>query len=175
MIDIYLASPYSHKSEEVKHKRFLIINKYAAKLMREGNIVFSPISHSHPIAIDHKLPGDWEYWQKSCEAFVSVCKSMVVLKLDGWEVSTGVQAEIKLAQELNIPITYIEPPMRTLKTKQEIYLELGLGNVVTWVDNFGDNRNYSFKEGKLYDGFSPVDFLSNIYEEHILEGRWFIE
>lgn len=65
--------------------------------------------------------------------------------------------------------------MRALKNKQEIYLELGLGNTVVWLDNFGDNRYYSFKDGKLYDGFSEVDFLSNIFEEHIQNERWFIE
>ena len=32
---------------------------------------------------------------------------MIVYKMDGWEKSTGVQGEIKLATELGIKITYI--------------------------------------------------------------------
>jgi hypothetical protein len=107
---VYLAAPYSHPYQSVKNQRFLIINQVAAQLMREGNIVFSPISHSHQIAVDHSLPTDWEYWQRSCEAFVSVSKKVVVIKLEGWETSVGVTAEINLAKELNIPVEYIDEP-----------------------------------------------------------------
>jgi hypothetical protein len=80
---VYLAAPYSHPYQSVKNQRFLIINQVAAQLMREGNIVFSPISHAHQIAVDHSLPTDWEYWQRSCEAFVSVSKKVVVIKFTG--------------------------------------------------------------------------------------------
>ena len=52
---IYLAIPYSGMAEE----SFRIANEVSAKLMNEGHIVFSPISHSHPIAIAHNLPTDW--------------------------------------------------------------------------------------------------------------------
>ena len=34
---------------------------------------------------------------------------MIVFKLEGWDKSTGILAEIYLANQLNIPITYIEP------------------------------------------------------------------
>jgi hypothetical protein len=34
---------------------------------------------------------------------------MVVLKLGGWEESVGIAAEIKIAEDLGIPVTYMEP------------------------------------------------------------------
>ena len=105
---IYLACPYSHSNEDIKIKRFESVNKIAAKLMGEGKYIFSPISHTHPIAVSGKLPTGWEFWDKYDRIMLSKCQKMIVLKLDGWKESIGVTAEIKIATELNIPIEYIE-------------------------------------------------------------------
>ncbi|MBU1783170.1 DUF4406 domain-containing protein, partial [Patescibacteria group bacterium] len=35
------------------------------------------------------------------------CYKLYVLKLDGWEESVGVQAEIKMAKELDLEIEYL--------------------------------------------------------------------
>jgi hypothetical protein len=103
----YLAVPYTHKNPKIIEKRFIIVNKIAAILMNEGYHIFSPISHSHPIALAGKLPTQWEYWGQYDRAFLKCSKNLIVLKLDGWKKSTGVQAEIKIAKEYGIPIKYI--------------------------------------------------------------------
>jgi hypothetical protein len=105
---IYLAVPYSHPDPAIRELRFKQVNYVAGKMMVAGDLVLSPISHSHPIAMAVELPVDWKYWQKMCEAWVSVCYKLVVLRLAGYTTSTGVTAEIKLAKELNIPIEYVE-------------------------------------------------------------------
>lgn len=105
---IYLAVPYSDKDPAVQEARFNIVNKVAAKLMAEGKYIFSPISHTHPIALAGKLPGDWQFWEGYDRCILSCCCKLTVLRLPGWEKSTGVQAEIKIATELGIPIDYIE-------------------------------------------------------------------
>ena len=51
MAKIYLACPYSHNPM----RGFVESSKAAARLMDAGNIVFSPISHSHPVAVHGKL------------------------------------------------------------------------------------------------------------------------
>lgn len=103
---IYLAGPYSHESSVIKNNRFEKLTDVAAQLMNEGNIVYSPITHSHPIAIKHSLPGDWGYWQASCEAMLSRCDKMVIVKMEGWEKSVGLAGEIEIANALGIPIEY---------------------------------------------------------------------
>ena len=104
---IYLACPYNGDSE-IRKLRFKQVNEVAGKLMAERKYVFSPISHTHPIAEETSLPLGWDYWEQYDRKFIEMCDEMYVLKLDGWEDSIGVSAEIKIAKELDMKITYLE-------------------------------------------------------------------
>jgi hypothetical protein len=104
----YLASPYSHPDPEIRHARFEAVNHAAADLMKQGEIIFSPISHSHIIARDHDLPADWDFWERIDIEFIKKCDALLVLMLPGWKQSKGVQAEIRLARLINIPVKYLE-------------------------------------------------------------------
>ena len=106
---VYLACPYSDGSALVEDQRFIAANRAAARLMQFGVFVLSPISHSHPISRAGDLPIDWAYWEAYDRALLACCRKMVVLMLDGWKESVGVQAEIKIAEEMLMPIEYMEP------------------------------------------------------------------
>lgn len=108
MLKIYLATPYSHKDSFIKEKRFNDINMITAKLMNEGYCVFSPISHSHPIAISNNIPDDWNFWKDYDTLFIEWCDELWVYCCDGWKESVGVTAEIDIAIFMNKPIKYIE-------------------------------------------------------------------
>jgi len=117
MAPIYLASPYSVKQKVsetqaaiIRKRRFEKVCKYAAKLMKEGELVFCPIAHSHPIEVIG-MPGevnDGDFWLKQDFAVLQFCKELRVLMMDGWEQSSGVQREIEFAHQLNIPVSYVE-------------------------------------------------------------------
>ena len=104
---IYLAAPYSHPSPEIRELRFITINNVAARMINDGQYVYSPISHSHPIAVAGGLPVGWGYWGACDRKMISICTKLIVLMLDGWEKSVGVAAEIKIANEFGIPVEYI--------------------------------------------------------------------
>ncbi len=106
---IYLACPYTHPDADVRAFRFEKANQAAAKLMGEGKFVYSPISHTHPIAVAGKLPLDWAYWQSLDEFYIRICDEVIVLMLPGWKESHGVQCEIAIAEALGKPISYMEP------------------------------------------------------------------
>ena len=106
---VYLASPHSHPLKSVRDYRFQMACKAAGILMAQGMIVFSPIAHSHPIADLCGIHEEWEYWQKFDRVFIGVSRALIVLCLDGWKESVGVQAEIKIAKELGIPVDYLWP------------------------------------------------------------------
>ena len=105
---VYVATPYSHDDPQVREQRFLRVNKFCAKLMSEGIMVFSPISHTHPIALAGELPKDWAYWEQYDRTMLCMCGALVVYMQDGWEESTGVHNEIELAHKLKLPIQYVE-------------------------------------------------------------------
>lgn len=104
----YLACPYSHESELVKAYRVAQVNRAAARLLRGTGTVFSPISHSHGIAeSDPTLGSTWEFWEEKDLPFLDYATRVVVLTLDGWRESRGVQAEIKYAMDHGLPVYYM--------------------------------------------------------------------
>ena len=105
---IYLASPYSHPDRQIQEQRFQAVCQQAAEMMRRGELVFSPIAHTHPIAA-YDLPGDWAFWRRYDRAMLERCDELAVLQLDGWEESIGVKAEIAIAKDLNLPVRFIRP------------------------------------------------------------------
>jgi len=105
---VYLASPYSDPDPAVREARYEAACRTAAHLMWQGRIVFSPISHSHGIP-QYDLPVNWNFWEACDRQHLDVCSEVVVLMLDGWEQSRGVQAEIAIARELGKPVSFIDP------------------------------------------------------------------
>jgi nucleoside 2-deoxyribosyltransferase len=104
MRKIYLAIPYSRHEE----RSFKLSNEIAAEFLKEGEIVFSPISMSHPIAVNGNLKGDWETWKRVDFEFIKWCDEVVVINFDEEAVtnSTGVQGELEFAKELGKKISY---------------------------------------------------------------------
>jgi len=100
---IYLAMPYTGNENQSFH----VANLVAGLLMRQGHIVFSPISHTHPIAVECNLPKDWDYWKRFDEEFIGFCDEVHVVKLNGFEKSKGVNTEIEITRKLEKPIKYI--------------------------------------------------------------------
>lgn len=105
MKKIYLAIPYSNVD---KYESFRLANLHAAQLMNEGHVVFSPISHSHSMAIQNDLPGTWEFWQEQDKAFIAWCDELHIVCMRGWEKSRGVNAEFNIANEMGKPVFYRE-------------------------------------------------------------------
>lgn len=103
----YPAVPYSHPDYDVRVSRFIAANKAAGFLMRRGDIVFSPISHTHPIAEECELPKGWEFWSAFDRAYIGMAKLVVVLCIEGWRESIGVSAEIAIANEMGVPVEYM--------------------------------------------------------------------
>ena len=108
---IYLASPYSHPDSAIKEDRFVQACKAAGNLIAKGYIVYSPIAHTHPIAVHCNLPTSWDYWAKVDRIMIAMCDTLVVLQLPGWQESRGVIAEIEIAAELGLEIIYLEPDL----------------------------------------------------------------
>jgi hypothetical protein len=106
----YLASPYS-KYPDGMVAAFEDISCIAARLIGEGYKLFSPIAHSHPIALYGKLDQlSHDLWLALDEAIMQKCDGIIVAKMDGWETSYGVTWEIDwFRKNKGVEPFYLEP------------------------------------------------------------------
>lgn len=118
---IYLGAPYTHASERVRRERVELASLAAARLMMLGNVVFSPITHGHHVA-DH-LPRptreSHRFWMDQCKPFMESCSQLVILPLDGWRASKGLQEEILYFHLHRKPIRFIMPPESDLMFQED--------------------------------------------------------
>ena len=100
----YLAQPYTDPDEEVMEQRFIEACRVSACLFRNGVLVFSPIAHTHPIAVHGDLPKGFEFYERYDKAMIDRCSGVIVLQLPGWKDSVGVAAEIRYAKVRHRPV-----------------------------------------------------------------------
>ncbi len=104
----YLAIPYTWNPDV----SFDIVNRVAADLMAKGDIIFSPISHSHCIAdhLEKELRIDQDFWMHQDLPMVALAEEVIVVVINGnMDLvlnSQGVQTEIEEAHRLGLPVTY---------------------------------------------------------------------
>lgn len=106
---VYLAHPYTDKDRAVMEARFQSANALAAQLMAGGLVVFSPISHSHPIAQVLQNADDGQFYGKQDAPFLDGAAMVVVALVDGWDASNGVKHEVGRAGELGLPVYFLDP------------------------------------------------------------------
>lgn len=85
-------------------------DRHAAYLIKMGFVVFSPISHSHPIArVGGMDPCSHELWMAQNDRFMQACCAMIAVKIPGWKESVGMAMEAEYFQRAGKPIVEMEP------------------------------------------------------------------
>jgi len=115
----YLAIPYTDDSEEVMDFRAAVSDIICADLMNKGRYIYAPISSCHHIAKKYGLPRNWEFWKGMDEEYVSMCKTIIIVTLPGWETSTGVTAEKAIAEREGTEIEKLDPTPYVEQLKKE--------------------------------------------------------
>ena len=107
---IYLAAPYNHKLQLVRDLRARACDIVAGWLMSgTGEVVFSPISHSHGINRHVDRKGDTAFWLKQDLWYLERATSMRLLMLPGVMASVGVAEELEFCVAKDIPVVNMEP------------------------------------------------------------------
>ncbi len=104
---IYLASPYTHPNDAVRQARYEAAFKFSRDLTEMEVVNFSPIAYGHQYALKG-LPGDEKFWRKFNFAILSACSTLYILKMPGWEKSSGIQSELDFAKERGLDCAYVE-------------------------------------------------------------------
>lgn len=114
---IYLAAPYSVQLEngnkpsieDMKHRVKQVTQK-AAEIMQQGYNIFSPLTHSDPIAdyISEENRTSHDFWLKIDFDILKRCDEVWVYKLSCWDKSYGISQEIEFAENNDIPVKFID-------------------------------------------------------------------
>lgn len=108
-LDIYLATPYSKYPQGIE-AAFAEACRICGDLLRRGLIVYSPIAHTHPIAIHANIdPYDHAVWLPFDHVRMAKSDAMLIAKMDSWDISTGIQHEIQYFADNRKPIFYLDP------------------------------------------------------------------
>ena len=106
----YLASPYS-KYPGGMDLAFQMACRNAALLLKAGIPVFSPIAHSHPIAVYGDIEAtSHEFWIDFVDMpFMEAARGCIVLQARSWTSSTGVAREIEYFNSVGKPVATMKP------------------------------------------------------------------
>ena len=139
---VYLASPYTHPDPKIEETRFHQAADACGWLFSncKGYFFLSPISHTHPISIRCRLPGEWQYWASYDECLISRCDELWILCIDGFLESTGVSAEKKIAEKTGLPIKYVVPAVGSFTVLD------------SWAGHDKNLGVFIDKDGKLWRG-----------------------
>jgi hypothetical protein len=104
---IYLASPYTHDDPIIRSSRVEAARQMAELLMFKLKLpVFSPIVYGD--ALRHEAT-DFATWRPINDSMIINCTGVMVLEIDGWRGSRGIQHELALATSLDKPIVFVRP------------------------------------------------------------------
>ncbi len=113
----YLASPYT-KFKQGYHAAYREIAITAGALASHGIATFSPVVYTHTLCQfdadkdgnhNYLNPTDHDFWMEYDSQFAQQAEGLLVCKMDGWDVSVGVQMEIDWFTKMGKPIYYFSP------------------------------------------------------------------
>jgi len=110
LLDAYLAVPYTHDNPNVRDQRYKRVTEYATHLIKQGKVIYSPITTTHAlIKFAPDIGTQWGFWKKFDSVYIPFCRELHILTMIGWRESVGVTEEKKMFKALKRPIIYVDP------------------------------------------------------------------
>jgi len=106
---IYVATPYSHHSKEMRALRYIWAVRCITELHLQGKYPYSPIAHWHQAATEFGLAKDHNYWLSYDRLMMRLSSEIYVATLPGWQESKGIQSDVDYAKAIGKKVTYWEP------------------------------------------------------------------
>jgi hypothetical protein len=117
---VYLASPYSHANPRVMQDRYERAMTALNWLINQRIWTYSPIVHCHELAGRFNLPKDIDFWASYDRAMLVPAKALIILTIDGWTISRGIDLERRIALEERIPIKYLNHDIKGYVLHEEL-------------------------------------------------------
>lgn len=107
----YVATPYTLFDGGIE-LAFEAACRVTAALIRLGVPVFSPIAHSHPIAVHGGIdPRDHNIWLPADAPLMAAAHGLIVAALPRWQESRGVAHEIAAFEAAGKPVVLFYPDL----------------------------------------------------------------
>ena len=108
----YIATVYSKHPEGIE-AAFRMACEASAWLVRNKVPIFSPIAHTHPIAVHGKIdPYDHSIWMSQDKPLMEPAHGLIIVETEGWQTSKGICIETDFFQERLRPIHSLEWPLQ---------------------------------------------------------------
>lgn len=105
----YISTPYS-KFKGGLEQAFYLAVRARGLLIKAGVPAFSPIIHSHPVAMAcHIDPHDHSIWLPAEAPIMVNAKGLIMVMAEGWLESYGMAEEKKFFEAAGKPIIYMTP------------------------------------------------------------------
>ncbi len=105
----YLAAAYS-KYPHGLEAAFEFVAREAGLLIRNKIAVFSPIAHTHPVAIHAGMdPLDHTIWLPCDEPMMKACTGIIRLRMESWEKSYGMRVELDAFTAAGKDVVWMTP------------------------------------------------------------------
>ncbi|MBM3632427.1 MAG: DUF1937 family protein [Alphaproteobacteria bacterium] len=119
----YLAGPHKGTLEE-ETNRFNVSRNITIAFIKQGIPVFSPIVYSKQFVEDlniSSLEDRRKIVMDYLLSFLKASKGMILVAMEGWKTSWGVNLELKFCQEHHIPV-YLMSPDQGLENLSSVFL-----------------------------------------------------
>lgn len=104
----YLGTPYSRYPDGIE-AAFTLACHQTGLLIHHGVPVFSPIAHTHPVAMLCGMnPFDLAIWLPMDRPMMRAARGLIVVKAVSWEVSQGIAHEIETFQAMDKPVVFMD-------------------------------------------------------------------
>ena len=105
----YLATPYS-KYPHGLDAAFRLACEQSGLLIRAGIPVFSPIAHTHPVAMACGMdPLDHKIWLPADAPMMAAATGLIMLRAESWELSYGMSKEREEFEAAGKLIVWMDP------------------------------------------------------------------
>lgn len=105
----YLATPYTRYRQGID-AAYREACRIAARLINNGWTIYSPIAHTHGIALHGDIdPGAVVFWLDFDKPLMGAACGLLVATMAGWSESEGIAAEIAAFREAGKPVRFVDP------------------------------------------------------------------
>lgn len=103
---IYIACPYTHPDPDVALQRIEQATLVELALLESGRVPYNALRVSAGITGRAVPPMGWREFDLE---ILKLCDLMVVVMIEGWDRSKGVDLEVESAVSQDIPVAYVYP------------------------------------------------------------------